>query len=68
LTEQFAPETAVYRLWNAFIRKNGLEPIPIEEMQHVVSAFVFVPLAAAGGALMPSHHWQPKAVRWTEIE
>ncbi|OGB26803.1 MAG: hypothetical protein A3I66_21870 [Burkholderiales bacterium RIFCSPLOWO2_02_FULL_57_36] len=67
LTEQFAPETAVYRLWNAFIRKNGLEPIPIEEMQRVVSAFVFTPLAAAGGAPMSLHHWQPGELRWIRI-
>lgn len=67
LTQQFAPETAVYRLWNASIRKNGLELIPLAEMQYVVSEFVFTPLAAAGGALMPLHHWQPGELRWIEI-
>jgi hypothetical protein len=51
LTTQFKPEAAVYRLWNAFIRKNGLEPISIEEMQRVVSAFVLAPLAVAGACL-----------------
>lgn len=67
LTEPFSPESVVYRLWNAFLRKNGLEPIPLEEMQGIVGAFVAVPLAMASGALMPLYQWQPDELRWIEI-
>ncbi len=68
LAGRFGPESVVYRLWNAFLRKNGLAPISLEEMQGIVGVFVAVPLAMASGALMPLYQWRPSELRWVEIK
>lgn len=64
LMPNHGPETPFYRLWNAFLRKNGLEHIPIEQMQQIVSDFVSVPLALAGGTPCMFRQWVPAQLRW----
>jgi hypothetical protein len=46
------------------VRKNGLEPIPLGEMQALVSDFVALPLGLASDGTTAFQRWVPTQLRW----
>ena len=66
LSKTYEPESAVYRLWHAFIRKNGLEPIAVNDMQRLVSQFVSVPMGVARVGQGTDQQWDCAQMRWVE--
>ncbi len=62
LHDAYGPETAVHRMWQAFLRKNGLTPIPMEQMQALVSRFAAAPLGLTGG--VTRQRWEPTQLQW----
>lgn len=68
LTAEFAEDPQKQTQWNAFIRKNALDAIPLEEVVKFLDGFLLAPMAAARDdqafekAWSPNGPWTPKKI------
>lgn len=64
LTMAFAQDSQKQTQWRAFLRKNALEPVLLEEVVEIVGAFLMPVANAASSGGDFALHWIAEASRW----